>query len=117
MSGDAALLPGASTALAAASMQSLVKALVEHHSGQIRSAQPMPGAAADGMEKVVVQYEVSLPLGALRAALHDLESQTPFLFIDEIEIRPELYAAGAATTPSDLHVQWTLHGYRRTGAP
>ncbi len=113
----AALLDGSSTALAAASMQSLVKDLVERHSGQLRSAQTLYGSASGGLEKVEVQFEVSLPLGSLKAATYDLETGAPFLFLDIVDIRPEIYSGGGTGAPGDLHVQWIMHGYRRLGAP
>lgn len=112
-----ALLGGTSTALAAASMQSLVKELVEHHGGQMRSAQTLAASATTGLEKVQVQFELSLPLGSLKAATYELESKAPYLFLDEVEIRPEQYTGAAATAPGSLHVTWTVHGYRRLEAP
>jgi general secretion pathway protein M len=113
----AALVGGASTALAAASLQSLVKDLVEKHGGQLRSAQTLYGAPSGGLEKVEVQFEVSLPLGSLKAATYELETGSPYLFLDIVDIRPEIYSGGATGAPGDLHVQWTLHGYRRMGTP
>jgi general secretion pathway protein M len=113
----AALVGGASTALATASLQSLVKDLVEKHGGQLRSAQTLYGAPSGGLEKVEVQFEVSLPLGSLKSATYELETGSPYLFLDIVDIRPEIYSGGATGAPGDLHVQWTLHGYRRMGAP
>jgi hypothetical protein len=65
----------------------------------------------------VVQYEVSLPPGSLLAATYELETRTPYLFVDAAEIRPELYGDTPAAAPSALHVSWTIHAYRRTDAP
>jgi general secretion pathway protein M len=113
----AALLTGDSAALASANLQSLVKALVERHGGQVRSAQTLSSAPASGVERVVVQEEVSLPAASLAAATYEIESGTPYLFMDAAEIRPELYTADAMSAPVNLHVLWTIHGYRRSGAP
>ena len=110
----AALLKGGSTAIAAANMQALVKRLIESHSGQMRSAQLVSASATNGLEKIEVQYEVSLPLGSLAGATFELESGRPFLFLDSVEVRPEVYAGEATSAPGALHVQWTMHGYRRT---
>jgi general secretion pathway protein M len=111
--GAASLLHGDSVALAAAEMQNLVKALVERHGGQLRSAQLLSGSPASGLEKVVVQYELSIPLGALKSVTYQLETGRPYLFLDEVEIRPESYAGASSGAPGNLNVEWTIHGYRR----
>jgi general secretion pathway protein M len=111
------LLHGDSTSLAAASMQGLLKALVERHGGQLRSAQMLSATGANGLEKVVLQYEVSIPLGGLKAVTYELETGSPFLFVDDVDIRPDTFAGGEAAAPTNLHVQWTVHGYRRLEAP
>jgi general secretion pathway protein M len=115
--GAASLLHGDSVALAAAEMQNLVKALVEHHGGQLRSAQLLPGSPANGLEKVAVQYELSIPLGALKSATYQLETGRPYLFLDEVEIRPQSYAGATSGAPGNLNVEWTIHGYRRQEGP
>ncbi len=112
-----ALLQGANTAVAAANMQSLVKRLIESHSGQLRSAQMMSATKHAGLEKIQVQYELSLPLGSLGRATFELETGRPFLFLDTVDVRPEMYADGSTGAPGNLHVQWLMHGYRRTEAP
>ncbi len=112
----AALLRGDNAALAAAAMQGLVKALVERHGGQVRSAQMVPVPAAAGLQKVVVQFELAIPRGSLKAATYALETGTPYLFLDSADIQPETFA-GASAAPDVLRVLWSVHGYRRAGKP
>lgn len=113
------LLRGDSTALAAANMQGLVTALVHQHGGQVRSVQNFPSAPAGGLEKIVVQYDLSLPLASLQNVIYQLETGQPFLFLDHVDIRPEeggtLDGPGAA--PRDLHVEFLIRGYRWAGTP
>jgi general secretion pathway protein M len=109
---NAVLLSGDSTALAAAALQGTVKALIERHGGQLRSAQTVSSRVSGNLEKVVVQDELSLPLGALKPTLYALETGTPYLFVDEIEMRPELVGDNT-TAPANVQVLWTIHGYRR----
>lgn len=115
----AGLLTGDSAALAAANMQNLVKALVERHGGQVRSVQTLPSAMAGGLERIPVQYELSIPLGSLKAVTYQLEAGLPYLFLDAVDVRTERNWApqGSASTPRDLYVQWTVSGYRWAGAP
>lgn len=108
-----ALLGGDNEALAEASLQGLVKDLVERHGGQVRSAQALPASVSDGLQKIAVEYEVSLPAAALKSVTADLESRTPYLFLDAIEVRPEIVSGDATSAPANLHVQWTVHAYRR----
>lgn len=110
-----ALLSGANTALAAAAMQGEVKALVERHGGQLRSAQNIGSSVSDGLEKIVIQYDVTLTPASLKGAIYDLETRAPYLFVEQADIAPELSGDGA-TAPATLRVQWTIHGYRRVGA-
>jgi general secretion pathway protein M len=115
----AGLLRGDSDALAAATMQSLVKALIERHGGQVRSVQNLPSVPVGGLRKIEVQYEVSIPLGALKSVTYQLETGEPYLFLDNVDIRAEdgWIADSAKAAPRDLHVQWTISGYRWAGAP
>ncbi|HEY2069244.1 MAG TPA: type II secretion system protein GspM [Rhizomicrobium sp.] len=113
-SAAAALLHGDSAALAAANMQSLVKLLVERHGGHLRSAQNLSTAISGGMEKIEAAYELTIPAGSLKAVTYELETGSPYLFLDGVAIRGEQLADGA---PHDLHVSWTVHGYRWAGMP
>jgi len=110
---SSALLGGDNASLAAATMQGFVKNLVERHGGQVRSAQALTAAASSGLDKISVQFELSIPLASLKAATYELETGAPYLFLDAVDIRPELYAAAGA--PTNLHVTWTVHGYRQQG--
>lgn len=112
------LLQGDSTALAAANMQALVTALVHRHGGQVRSVQNLPAASSGGLEKIEVQYELSLPLASLKGAIYQLETGQPFLYLDEMDIHPEESAAldGPMSAPRDLHVELLVRGYRWVGA-
>jgi general secretion pathway protein M len=115
----AGLLRGDSAALAAASMQSLVKALVERRGGQVRSVQNLPSQPLGGLEKIEVQYELSIPLGSLAGVAYQLETSVPYLFLDDVDVRSEeaWLPQDATGAPRDLHVQWTIRGYRWAGTP
>ncbi len=114
----AGLLHGASTALAAADLQSRIKALVERHGGQVRSAQELPPEIANGLEKVPVQYELSLPMGSLKAVTYAIETDAAYFFIDGVDIQPENgFVQDGASQPRNLHVEWIVSGYRWVGTP
>jgi general secretion pathway protein M len=118
-SSTAGLLRGGNAALAAANMQGLVKTLVERHGGQVRSVQNLPSSMVGGLEKIEVQYELSIPLGSLKAVTWQLETNVPYLFLDDVQIHPENgWSPGdAAASSRNLYVQWTITGYRWVGTP
>jgi hypothetical protein len=111
------LIAGASTSLAAANMQNTIFEIVQRHGGQLRSSQVLESTVAKGLARILVHYEVSLPPGSLLAATYELETRTPFLFVDAAEIRPELYGNASSGPPTSLHVSWTVHAYRKADAP
>jgi hypothetical protein len=112
------VIDGASAELAAASIQSVVKALIEAQSGQILSAQNLPPVATDGFQRIDVQYEATLPMTRVKEAAYRIETATPYLFLDAVDIRaPESWQLGPyATEPPPVDVRWTVHGYRWVGA-
>lgn len=111
------LIEGKSAALAAAAVQSEVKSIIERHGGSVMSSQNMPPAAADGFEKIEIQYMLSLPLGSLKNVVYEIETHTPYLFIDNVNMRmPENWMPEntAAPVPA-LEVQFLVGGYRWVG--
>ncbi|HEY1707118.1 MAG TPA: type II secretion system protein GspM [Rhizomicrobium sp.] len=113
----ASLLRGGSEALAAANMQNAVKGLVERHGGQVRSAQNLPSAMLGALQRIQVQYELSLPLGSLPAVTYELETSMPYLFLNDVDIRAEKAwgPGGTSSGVPNLHVLWTVSGYRWAG--
>ncbi len=111
------LIEGASAELAAANVQNLVKTLVESESGQVHSAQNLPPVTAGGFQRIDIQYELSLPMTHLKTAAYRLETSTPYLFLDGIDLRaPENWEIpGQPSDPPSLEVHWTVRAYRWTG--
>jgi hypothetical protein len=104
---------GASGPLAAAEIQRIVNDVVESCGGEVRSAQNLPSSRQGGLETIEVQYELSLPLATLKRAIYRLETATPFLFLDNIDLK--VGDAQPAAAPATVQVQWIVRGYRRTG--
>ncbi len=108
------LIAGASAELAAANVQNVVKTLVESQLGQVRSAQNLAPVTADGFQRIDVQYDVSLPMTRLKTIAYSIETSTPYLFLDGIDMRvPESWQAVDATSdPPNVEVRWTVSAYR-----
>lgn len=117
-SSSTGLIGGASAELAAANIQSLVKTLIESASGQVRSAQNLPPVSGDGFERIQIQYDVSVPMTKLKDMAYRIETATPYLFLDGIDLRaPESWdTSGVQADPPNVDIRWTVSGYRWTGA-
>ena len=115
----AGLIGGASAELAAANIQNLVQTLVESGAGRVHSAQNLTPVTADGFQRIDIQYDVSLPMTRLKNIAYRIETGTPYLFLDGIDLRaPENWeSSGFQQDPPNLEVRWTVRAYRWTGAP
>jgi hypothetical protein len=114
------LVEGASAELAAANIQSTVKALIESGAGQVTSVQNLPPASAGGFQRIDIQYDATLPMTRLRDVTYRIETAVPYLFLDAVDLRaPEGWQSlgGANVDPPPLQVRWTVHAYRRVGPP
>jgi len=113
---NAGLIPGGNAALAAANMQGIVKSLIESEGGQVRSAQNVAPFSTDGFENIAIQFDTSLPVTRLKDTTYRIETNAPYLFLDDVDIRmPESWQSeGAPNDPPPLDVRWTVRAYRWT---
>jgi general secretion pathway protein M len=111
---EAGLLKESNAALAAAQIQSDMKAIAAANAGEIRSAQPLPATTANGFETVPMSYDLLLPLSHLRALAYAVETQTPYLFLDNVDIvAPQ---NGQSDADPQLELRVVVRGYRWTGS-
>ncbi len=112
-------LPQTAPALAAAELQQRVRAVVEATGGTLRSTQALPPVEEGSAVRVAVSVTLTGDTGNLEKILYDLESQTPLLFVDNLEIsarenRPRLPGGRMASyTRIQLNVQFEVWGYLR----
>jgi Type II secretion system (T2SS), protein M subtype b len=107
------VLPGDSTALAQAALQSQIKTLIEANKGQLRSIQMLPPTQKGGFEVVAAQCDVELPMSALKDLAAAIGAHMPYLFIDDASIgAPQIEPDQANARPPTLDLRWTMHGYR-----
>ena len=105
--------------LAAADLQQRVKAAVDAAGGTLRSTQSLPPVEEGNTVKVTVNATVTGDIDSLRKILHTLESQTPLLFIDNLEvsareIRQRLPNGRMSDdTRIQLSIQFEVSGYLR----
>ena len=107
-------VPGNTAALAAATIQSEGKRVIESQGGQIRSTQDLAPSREHGFEKVGVRFDLTTSLEALPRIVYEIEAHIPYYFIDNLEIRapedgrPENYVANKPI----LIIRWDVYGYR-----
>jgi general secretion pathway protein M len=111
----AGYLAGANDALASAELQDRIKSLVENQGGKLRSTQILPSRDEGGFRRITVRGEIMVDITGLQRVVYALESATPMLFLDNVEIRAIPSTRDAAAGP-DLEVRFDLYGYLRRPA-
>ncbi len=76
-------------ALASAEMQDFIKKAIEEAGGQLSSTQTTPvSTSSDGFSRITVRVRMTGDSQTLRAVLYKLETATPLIVIDQLDIRP-----------------------------
>jgi len=85
--GQGDLLPGATLALAAATLQGMVAATIEGAGGQLDSLTVLPPDTVGGFRRVGLRVAFLATTQGLREITHALESGEPALFLSNVTIR------------------------------
>ena len=107
-------LDGATDALAAASLQARVTALVEGSGATLLSIQTLTTTEDRGLRRVAIRLQMTAEIGPLVRVLHGLETGVPLLFVDNLEVQSQAAAAiepDAAQASAPLIVGFDLYGY------
>ena len=108
-------LDGATYAVAAASLQDNVKAIVEGQGGELQSIQTMPSAANDDSRRVAIRVQSLMTVEPLLHTIHRLEAGAPYLFLDNLEIQGRLSRQARRGEDDDeeteLLVWFDLYGF------
>ncbi|TQV64826.1 MAG: hypothetical protein FNT29_03625 [Halothiobacillaceae bacterium] len=108
-------LTSESEALAAAEMQAYVKQIIEAAGGGLVSTQPILASPADKRRRVKAQIRMQGNIRALHAVLYRLESGSPWLLMEEVEITGARVDRRRGGTPDTLDVRLNLTGFMRGG--
>jgi len=77
-------------ALSAAEAQEAVRALVESSGGRLISLQPPTVKEEGRYRQVTVNVQITANIFAMRKILHAIESNTPYLFVDNLVVRSQV---------------------------
>ena len=76
------------SALASAQMQEFIKQAIVQAGGQLSSTQVLPATSKDNFNRITVSVRMTGNIEVLRAVLYKLETATPLIVIDQMDIRP-----------------------------
>jgi len=75
-------------ALASAELQEFIKKAIVDAGGQLSSTQAIPMPSKDEFNRITVRVRMTGNSEVLRAVLYKIETSTPLIIIDQIDIRP-----------------------------
>jgi general secretion pathway protein M len=109
-------LQGPNESMIAAQFQNRVKHVVETARGELRSTQILPSREEGRFRRIAIRGQMSVGTAALQRTFHELESTSPFLFIDNVEIRARLAPRQRDRSIQDmvLEVRFDVYGYQRS---
>ena len=114
-SSTGGFLQVANESVGAARLQERLKASVEAAKGDLRSTQSLPSRDEGKFRRITVRAQVSLDTPGVQRTLYDLESSSPFLFVDNVVIRNRSKPQDRGKVVQDpvLDVSFDLSGYMR----
>jgi general secretion pathway protein M len=118
------VLSQSSESIAAASLQSKVKSLVETVGGRVTSSRVLPSAPAGSFRRIAVNVQAQLSNDGLQQVVHEIEASTPILLVDRLSVtsrvrqrrRSARSASSRATQQPDqdtITVQIYISGFQR----
>lgn len=75
-------------ALASAEVQEFIKKAIVEAGGQLSSTQPLPVSTKNEFSRITVSVRMTGTSEVLRAVLYKIETSTPLIIVNQIEIRP-----------------------------
>jgi general secretion pathway protein M len=111
-------LQGTNEALVGAQIQNSIKSLVEGAHGELKSTQVLPVQDEGRYRRLTVRAQMSLDIAAAQRVLYGIETATPLLFLDNVDLRAHLgdrrRGRGADNaTDAMLDVRMDVYGYMR----
>jgi len=126
---DGQLLAGSSTQLIGARLQNHLKELVEANKANLTSMQLLPVREEDGFQRISMAVTFSGTIEALQSILFAIEYQSPYLFVEGLELRANREMLFNSSEPPqsqglpqssevsrELQIQCVVFGYATTGA-
>ena len=95
-------------------MQNWLKALTEANDAKLKSTQILPAEDGETFRKVAVRVTMMADTEAAQAVFHALETATPYLFLDRLDLRgPKRRSRRKTKNQGILQVRFDVFGYMR----
>jgi general secretion pathway protein M len=109
------LIEGDSVELATAGMQNKLKALTRANDAELKSTQILPAQDGETFRKVTVRVTMMADTEAAQAVFHALETATPYLFLDRLDLRGPKRRSRRKNKKDQgiLQVRFDIFGYMR----
>ncbi len=108
------LIEGDSVELAAAGVQNKLKALADANGAKLKSTQILPAEDSEAFRRVAVRVTMMADTEAAQAVFHALETATPYLFLDRLDLRgPKRRSRRKKKNEGILQVRFDVFGYMR----
>jgi hypothetical protein len=111
---DGFLEGGVSDTLIAAQIQNRVKTSANAAKTELKSSQVLPAEPDGKLKRIAIRGQISATAGSLLAIFHDLEAQSPSLFLDNVTLQARPVALRDRNDPGNgdtIDVQFDVYGY------
>jgi len=112
-----AFLDAPTKAIASAQLQAHLAKLAEIEHAGLMSSGGEASKRDEPSDTVRLQASVEMNLKALRAMLYQLESGTPYVFVDGLTVQPASASAGRVSEDPQLRATLSLRAFWRRGTP
>ena len=109
----AALLAGATDALAGAALQTRVRELAASTNASLTSTETLPAEAAGGFRRIAVRVSTTVAWPVLVRLLDELGQATPRMLVDDVQLRAGTAVVGGSPIVP-LNVTLTVFAFRGT---
>jgi general secretion pathway protein M len=117
ISANDGFLQGTNDALVAAQIQNRMKSLIESVRGELKSTQVLPVQEDGKYRRVIVRGQMALNLAAAQRVFYGIETASPLLFLDNIDMRARYNERQRERAGSEewlLDIQFDVYGYVRS---
>jgi general secretion pathway protein M len=90
-----------------------LKEVIESDGGELTSMQLLPARDEEGFQRVAIAITLSTTIASLQQILYAIEGQSPYLFIEDIEVTADQAIAEDSQSPENrnLQVHLEVFGY------
>ena len=108
------LIEADSIELAAAGVQNKLSALAQANDAELKSTQILPADDGETFRKVAVRVTMMADTAAAQAVFYALETATPYLFLDRLDLRgPKRRSRNRQKEQGLLQLRFDVYGYMR----